>query len=691
MQKPPYIHRDLSWLSFNYRVLQEAKDPLVPLFERLKFLAIYSSNLDEYFRVRVANLKNLIKAGKKMRKRFDFEPQEILEQVLSTVNAQQEEFSKIFEEQIVPELENYGIHLSRYKDLSASQIEFIENYFRENLLPYVQPVVLIEDKIKPFLNNGSLYLVVEIENKEKSKFKPDMAVVKIPSDFKNRFLKLPTLEKNKNFVIILDDVIRHCQKYIFPGYKIIDSYSIKLTRDAELYIEDEFTGDLIQKIKKSLDKRNVGPASRLVFDREMSKDLLKYLLSVFDLGPYDLLPEGRYHNNFDFFKFPDFGIEGLHDGPIKPLDIPELMDGEIFKKIKEKDHLVHVPYHSYEPVIQFFEQAAEDPKVTHIKIIQYRVAKKSRIMNALMRAAQNGKQVTSFIEVKARFDEEANLEWGEKLEQAGVQVYYSIPGLKVHSKMAVVRRVEDGLGALYGYYSTGNFHEGTAKLYSDIGIFTAREEIVNEGMRIFSYLETQHEPSKDFEHLAVGRFKLKEKLIEYVKQEIKNAKAGKHASIILKMNSLQDQEMINLLYDANNAGVKIQLIVRGICCLIPGIKGFSENIECLSIIDRFLEHARIFIFHNDGDEKIFISSADWMVRNLHHRIETVVPVLQEDLRKIIKDVINIQIYDNVKARIIHNKKNNNYRKTNSELSIRSQMETYYYFRRMLDEHNYELA
>lgn len=687
MKKAPYIHRDLSWLSFNYRVLQEAKDPMVPLFERLKFLSIYSSNLDEFFKVRVANLKNLIKVGKKMQKKFDFEPQEILEQILSTVNAQQEEFSKIFRKQIIPELENYQIYLKRYKDLDDSQVKFIEDYFRDDLLPYVQPVVLIEDKIKPFLNNGSLYLVLQIANKEKSKIKPDMAIVKIPSDFKNRFLKLPSSEPDEHHMIILDDVIRHCQKYIFPGYKIIDSFSIKLTRDAELYIEDEYKGDLIAKIKKSLAKRNVGPASRLVFDREMPDKLLNYLQEVFDLGSYDVLPEGRYHNNADFFKFPDFGKEGLRDQPLEALKIPELLKGDIFKAIREKDHLIHVPYHSYEPVVRLFEEAAEDPQVTHIKIIQYRVAKKSKIMNALMRAVKNGKQVTSFIEIKARFDEEANLEWGEKLEAAGVQVFYSMPGLKVHSKMAIIRRLEDGIGKLYGYFGTGNFHEGTAKLYSDIGIFTSKAKVVKEGMRIFSFLETKQLPLKEFEYLAVGTFKLKDKLINLVRKEIKYAQDGKNASIILKMNSLQDQEMINLLYEANNAGVKIQLIVRGICCLIPGIKGFSENIECWSIVDRFLEHARIFIFHNNGDEKIYISSADWMVRNLHHRIETMVPVLDNDIKKQIKDIINIQIYDNVKARVVHPKKSNNYRKTKSELPIRSQMETYFYFRRLIEKQN----
>lgn len=688
MKKRPYIHRDLSWLSFNYRVLQEAKDPNVPLFEKIKFLAIYSSNLDEFFRVRVANIKNLIKVGKKTQKALDYEPVEIFSQILSTVNAQQEEFSFIFENLIIPELKSHGINLLRRKDLNNMQIEFIENYFNETLLPYVQPVLLIENKIKPFLNNASLYLALEMvdkaklkEKENKSKIKNDYALVKVPSDLVGRFIELPSDHPHEHNLILLDDIIRHNQRLIFPGFKILDSFSIKLTRDAELYIEDEFKGDLIQKIKKSLDKRNVGPASRMVFDREMPKNLIKYLQSVFDLEDYDLLKEGRYHNNFDFFKFPDFGITTLNDQVLEPIDISALTQANIFDAIKRKDHAVYMPFHSYEPVIQFFEQAAVDPDVTHIKIIQYRVAKKSRIMDALIRAVKNGKQVSTFIEIKARFDEQANLAWGEKLESAGVQVFYSMPGLKVHSKMAIVRRYKDAKTDYLAYFSTGNFHEETAKLYTDIGLFTAHEELVQESMRVFSYLETKHSINKEFKHLGVGKFNLKPKLISLLKNEIKNAKAGLDAGITLKMNSLQDQEMINLLYDASAAGVQVKLIVRGICCLVPGISQVSEKIKAWSIVDRFLEHSRIFIFHNGGDQNIYISSADWMVRNLHHRIETMVPIYDPDIKNMILEIMKIQSLDNVKSRRIHFKKNNSYRNTKSDLPIRSQLETYYYLLR----------
>ncbi len=687
MKQEHYIHRDLSWLSFNYRLLQEAKDRNVPLYDRMKFLAIYSSNLDEFFRVRVASLKNLIKIGKKTKKSLDFEPLEVLTNVLDTVNAQQVEFSEIFQNEIIEDLKKEGITIGRPKNLSEQQIEFIENYFDQNVIPFIQPMLLNGSKIKPFLNNGALYLVVELKDRELVGAPLQHSIIKIPSDFTNRFVVVPSDKKGNEVIMMLDDIIRHCQKDIFPGYQIIDSFSIKLTRDAELYIDDEFEGDLIEKIRKNLSKRKVGLASRLVYDREMPIHLLEYLMEVFEIDEIDLTPEGRYHNNSDFFKFAKFLSKDLHEPALKPLIINDLVNGNIFERIDEKDYLLHVPYHSYLPVINFFEQAAEDPTVTHIKIIQYRVAKVSRIMNALRKAIKNGKKVTAFIEVKARFDEKANLDWGEKLEAAGVDVFYSLPGLKVHSKMALVRREIKGEGQFFGFFSTGNFHEETAKLYSDIGIFTSNKDLLKEARRIFKYLETKKRPKEDFKLLAVGTFDLKPKLKNLVKNEIKNAKNGKDATIILKMNSLQDREMIDLLYDAGRAGVKVTLIVRGICCIIPGIPDYSNNIEAFGIIDRFLEHARVFIFHNDGEELVFLSSADWMVRNLHHRIETMVPVLDDKIKKQIKEIINIQLLDNVKSRRIHYKKNNNYRKSKSEGTIRSQMETYNYLIKKVNKQN----
>ena len=680
MANTPYIHRDVSWLSFNYRVLQEAKDPTVPLFERIKFLAIYSSNLDEFFRVRVANHRNLVRVGKKTKKRLDYDPKATLKEILNIVNRQQEEFSDIFENQITPELQDYGIFLRRRLDLNKEQREFVENYFHQYMLPYVQPVLLVRNKIRPFLNNAALYLTILMTDRESGK--EEYALVKIPSDHLSRFVHLPS-PRNQKHVIMLDDIVRHNVSFMFPGYEISDTYSIKLTRDAELYIDDEFSGDLVEKIKVSLNRRHVGPASRFVYDREIPDKLLDFLRETFELEKLDLLVEGRYHNNFAFFKFPDFGLDHLKNPDLSPLPHKELEETEDFwATIWEKDRFVHFPYHSYESVIRFFEEAADDPAVTHIKIIQYRVASVSRIMQALIKAVQAGKQVSAFIEVKARFDEEANLEWGEKLEKAGVVVNYSFPGVKVHSKLALVRRQEeDGEAKLYTYLSTGNFHENTAKIYSDFGLFTADTRLTAEVARVFSFLETVKVPSQDFEHLLVGQFNLRSGIEKMIDREIKHAKNGKKARIILKMNSLQDPQMIEKLYDASRAGVKIKAVVRGICSLVPGIKGVSENIEIVSIVDRFLEHARIFIFYNGGENNIYLSSADWMTRNLSYRVETTFPLYDEDIRRMILDIMELQLTDNVKARIIDEKHSNKYRKYGEDMAIRSQVETYYYIKR----------
>jgi len=414
----------------------------------------------------------------------------------------------------------------------------------------------------------------------------------------------------------------------------------------------------------------------------MPDKLLDYLVNTFSLERYGIFPEGRYHNNFDFFKFPTFGLHHLKNIPFPPLAYEPLeKTNDYFKAIREREHLVHYPYQSYKSVVRFFEEAANDPLVTHIKIIQYRVAKKSKIMDALIKAVKNGKQVSAFIEVKARFDEEANLRWGEVLEKAGVEVHYSFPGLKVHSKCALIRRNEKRGVKLYTYMSTGNFHEDTAKVYSDLGFFTADRKITNEVARVFSYLETVKSPTTSFKHLLVGQFNLRQQLIAFIDKEIANKKAGKKAKIVLKMNSLQDPEMIDKLYEASKAGVEIKLIVRGICCLVPGIKGKSDNIKVISIVDRFLEHARIFVFHNGGDERIYLSSADWMTRNLSYRIETVFPIYDEKLRKEIWDMLNIQLSDNVKARIVDAANSNKYQKGREELPIRSQAELYYYYKR----------
>ncbi len=679
-QDVPLIHRDVSWLSFNYRVLQEAKDPAVPLLERLKFLAIYSSNLDEFFRVRVANHRNLLRLNKRTKRELAIDPKVVINQLLTEVNRQQEEFSNIFEKEIIPKLAENGIFLRRRLELSKKQQRFVEEYFHDHMLPFVQPVLLVKNKVRPFLNNGALYLVIEMFDRKTRE--AAYALVKIPSSELGRFVKLPSAD-DKHEVIMMDDIVRHSISWMFPGYLIEDTYSVKLTRDAELYIDDEFSGDLVEKIKEGLAKRHVGPASRFVYDREMPEDLLDYLKDTLRIGRYDLLREGRYHNNSDFFKFPDFDKTNLKNPPMPPIAYRELEESEDFYgSIKAQDHLLYYPYHKYESVVKFFEQASLDPDVTHIKIVQYRVAKRSRIMDAIMEAVERGKRVSVFIEIKARFDEEANLRWGEKLEQAGVTVHYSFPGVKVHAKVALVRRVEGSRGVLYGYLSTGNFHEDTARIYSDFGLFTADRRLTTEAARLFSFLETVKLPKTDFKHLLVGQFNLRSGFIQRIDREIEHARAGRKAMVTLKMNSLQDERMIEKLYEASRAGVEVKLIVRGIFSLVAGKEGVSENISAISIVDRYLEHARVFIYHNNGANEVYLGSADWMTRNLSYRIETAFPIYDARLKQRIIELVELQWLDNVKARVLDSTLSNTYRRSVNDLAIRSQVESYFYVKRL---------
>ena len=686
----PYVHRDMSWLSFNYRVLQEAKDPQVPLLERVKFLAIYSSNLNEFFRVRVANHRNILRAGKKPLVNLGYNPGEILTSIREVLNEQLEEFSNIFHQQIVPALKSEKIFLRSHEDLSKEKREYIEKYFQNNCLPYVQPVLLLKDKIRPFLTNEALNLALQL--KDLARDEGDnrrYAIVKVPSEHLPRFVTLPS-GYNKNYVIFLDDLVRHNVPKLFPGYEIEASYSIKLTRDAELYIDDEYSGDLVEKIKKGIHKRQVGLASRLVYDREMPEEMLSFLVDQFSLDRIDCVAEGRYHNNFDFFGFPGFGNEHLKNQHLVPLMPDHFKNDTAFAKIREKDQLLMFPFHSYDPVVDFFASAALDPSVTHIKIMKYRIGKVSRILSSLIKAVKLGKRVTVFIEIKARFDEEENLNWAEKLEEAGVSVFYSFPGLKVHSKLAIVRRIEQGKAVNYSYLSTGNFNEKTATLYSDFGLFTADYRLSNEVMRLFTFIETKKKPRHNFDHLLVGNFNMRKDLEKLIQAEIDAANAGKPALIRLKMNSLEDKQMIKKLYEASQAGVTIEMIIRGICCLRPGIEGLSENIKVISILDRYLEHARIYWFHAGGEEKIYLSSADFMKRNLSFRIEAAFPLFDSDVRDKVKAIFNIQFSDNVKARHIGSEIENEYQRTDTELAIQSQLDTYFYLKR-LEEKKMEAA
>lgn len=675
-----YIHRDVSWLSFNYRVLQEAMDTNTPLMERIKFLAIYSSNLDEFFKVRMAYHRFMLRANKKTRKELEINPKTVIKEIQRIVNYQQKEFVRIFESSILPALKNKGIYLLRRKELTSEQLTYIENYFNDHMLPFVQPVLLVKNKIRPFLSNAALYLSIMMRDREDSNGAAQYALVKIPSDHLPRFIPLPNATPGRKEIILLDDIVRHNISFMFPGYSILDSFSIKLTRDAELYIEDEFSGDLLSKIKDSLIKRQVGLPSRFVYDRTMPDELLQLLMETFELNTYDTLREGRYHNNFDFFKFPDMGLDRYESQPPNPYDPLETVK-DIFAAIKERDHLIHVPYQSYESLIRLIEEAAFDTKVTHIKIMLYRVAKKSRIIDALLNAAEMGKHVMVFIEVKARFDEEANLKWGEKLQKNNIQVIYSLPGIKVHSKLLLIRRKEGRGFRHFGFLSTGNFNEDTAKIYCDYGLFTTDLGLVDEMVSIFKHVETGQTLTTDFKHILVGQYNLRSELIQLIDFEIEQAKNGQPAEIILKMNSIQDRAMVEKLYEAGKAGVRIKLMVRGICCVVPGIQNLSHNIEAISIVDRYLEHARVFYFYAGGKEKIYLSSADWMVRNLTFRIETAFPVTDPALKEEIIDNLQIQWSDNVKARILDEKLSNRYRDNGSQELIRSQEELYRYYRK----------
>jgi polyphosphate kinase len=682
------FNRELSWLSFNYRVLQEAKDPSVPLYERIKFLAIYSSNLDEFFRVRVASLRSLLKLKTKTQKKLAFDPVELLKRIHKTVIRQQEEFGQIFREQIIPALEQNNIFIVNDAFLLPEHKNYLTEFFETELKAALQPIIL-DKKVETFLRNKSIYLAVRLENikkeiseqKKKKRFR--YALIEIPSDKFGRFIVLPETG-SKHFIISLDDTIRIFLSSLFPGYNIESVYSVKLTRDAELYIDDEFAGDLLEKIKKSLSKRKTGVPSRFLYDSGMSKGFLKFLRDTLKLNKDDLIPGGRYHNFNDFFSFPNPGSNNFLYEPMPPLNCKELeTNNSFFNTITKGDILLHYPYQSYNYAIKFLEEAAEDENVTSIYITLYRVAANSLVVKALSKAAEKGKKVTAFVEVKARFDEESNFSSAEELQKAGVKVFYSFPGLKVHSKICLISRKEDNEKTYYAYLATGNFNEKTARIYSDLGLFTKDIRFTKEARKIFNILTKKSEKEK-FNYLLAAPFNLRSSLNELIENEIANAQAGKSkgshgkAYVILKLNSLEDRKMINRLYAASQAGVKIFIIVRGICCLIPGVKGLSNNIRVISIVDRYLEHARVFIFCNGGDEKYFVSSADLMTRNLSRRIEVCFPVYNDEIKKQIRKFIDIQLNDGVKARLINKFQNNQYKKTKS--NIRAQYAIYEYLK-----------
>jgi len=665
-----FYHRDLSWLRFNHRVLQEAADKKNPLYERIKFLAIFSSNLDEFFRVRVSDIRQIKKVEKPLRKKLITKPNKVLKEIKKQVHLLQEEFGSIFKNEIIPELEANSIFLIDYHEFSKSQKNIAESYFNQNLKSKLNLDNSYHKKTsKIFVENEASYLTTMSGE--------TIHLVKIPED-ESRFFTFPS-EGGKHYITFIDDILKFGLAELHPNDKV-RYYALKISRDAELYIEDEFSGDLMKKIRNSLPKRDKGQPTRVLIDErtpETFRNILKQALNVYNA---DLILGGRHHNFKDFFSFPNpTNNTSLNFEPLPPLPHPVLSQSkDIFDSIENKDQLLHFPYQSFQPVIELIEKAALDPAVTTIKMTMYRLASESRLNEAIAKAAKNGKTVIVFIEVKARFDERNNIKWGHIFKENGATVIYSYADIKVHSKILYIERELDGILKRYAYISTGNFNEKTAKIYSDFGLMTAHKKITKDLNKVFLVLEGITIIPKT-KKLLVSPYTTRQTLKQLVNQEILNAQAGKEAYIILKMNSLQDKELIETLYEASNAGVRIRLLVRGICSLVAGIKGQSENIVVTSILDRFLEHGRVYIFGNDDEERMFIGSADWMTRNLNHRIEVLTPILDNDIHKTLRDLIDIQISDNVKSRIIDAKQKNEYVES-SGVKVRAQFATYEYLR-----------
>ncbi len=694
--KNEYINREISWLQFNGRVLQEAADKTVPLIERLRFIGIFSNNLDEFFKVRYATVKRIAQAGKGGRSVLGgSKAKDLLEQITKIVIKQQTESLRILNE-VQKELEKENIFIINEKKASKSQSEYIEKYFIEKVSPALVTIILDDIDEMPSLKDKAAYLAIRMvlkaqvknTNKVSRFFKPKVkqirhALIEIPKTI-DRFIVLPS-EGDKQYIIILDDLIRHCLANIFSifEYESLSAHMIKITRDAELDIDNDLSKSFIQKISSSVKGRKSGEPVRFVYDKTIGKDTFEYLIDKMGIDDIDsLIPGGRYHNRRDYMSFPSLGRKDLLYKPYPPLPIKGLsMEGSIFEKIAEKDYLQYAPYHTFSYVVRFLREAALDPKVKNIKITIYRLAKISHVASSLVNAVKNGKKVTVQIELQARFDEAANIKYAEQLQSEGINLIFGVPGLKVHSKTCVVERFENNKIVRYGFVSTGNVNESTAKIYTDYTLFTADQDILKEVGKVFDFFETNYKVTK-YKHLIVSPHYTRNAFYKLINAEIKNAQAGNEAYIKIKVNSLSDYKIIDKLYDASRAGVKVQLIVRGICCLIPGVKGMSENIEAISIVDKFLEHPRMFIFGNNGDPKVYISSADWMTRNIDKRVEVSCPIYDDDIKQELLDTFNIGWSDNVKARVFSSKQDNAYR-ANQLIKVRSQFATYdYYLQKM---------
>ncbi|MBK7855313.1 MAG: polyphosphate kinase 1 [Bacteroidetes bacterium] len=679
--KARVINRDISWLSFNARVLQEANDPSVPLLERIKFLGIYSSNLDEFFRVRVATIKRLLQYKEKAKKLLQgSDPEDLLDSIQKIIIKQQDEFEEIYNN-ILKELELHGIFIINEKQLNPDQSAYVSQYFHTRVLPTLVPIMVDTTPVFPSLKNRSIYLLIHLLNKKNNK-KSKYALIEVPTESVSRFLVIP---KENKYIILLDDVIRHCLDDIFFQfeYDVAQAYTVKVTRDAELDIEQDVTKSIVKKVAESVKRRKKGEAVRLVYDETMPKEMMAFLLRKLKFRKVDLpIPGGRYHNFVDFINFPFIGKSELKYKPLPLLSHPLLQPKtSLFNAIKQQDILLYYPYHSFHHLIDLLREASIDPKVTGIKITLYRAAKNSTILNALINAVKNGKEVTVVVELQARFDEEANIRWSNKLQEEGVRIIYGVQGLKVHSKLFLITRNENGKIVNYAHIGTGNFNEDTAKVYTDVSLLTCDKNITEDLSKIFSFYADNYKTG-NYKSLVVSPFFMRKKFLKLIDHEIENAEKKKPAYIFLKMNSIVDDQLIEKLYEASNAGVKVKLVIRGICSVVTGVKGMSENIEAISVVDKFLEHSRIFIFCNDNDEKVFISSADWMQRNLEFRSEVAVPINDKMLRQHLVKMMDIIWHDNSKARVLNINQDNQYRSSFGLAKIRSQDDVYKFLRHL---------
>ena len=680
------IARDISWLSFNYRVLQEAADETVPLKERIRFLGIFSNNLDEFFRVRVATLKRMIEMGEKANMHLEQSPGMILEEIQDKVMEQQKEFDRIWNE-ILRELKKQKTFFVNDTQLNRTQKKFVLNYFNEEVRSNMVPLMIESIQAFPTLNDKSIYLACTLSKKDKS-IPRRFALVSIPIRRLPRFIILPSRQHEKH-IILLEDIIRYCLPHIFSffEYDTFTSHIIKVTRDAEIDIDNDISTSLIQKIEKGLKNRKKGKPVRFIFDKDIEPALLTYLVKRLGLTQKDnLVAGGRIHNFKDFIDFPE-AVFSQRTNRKKPFVHPLLQNfTRVTDVVLEKDILLNFPYHSFDSVIDLLREAAIDPEVTHIKITCYRLAKRSKIINALTNAVRNGKQVTAVIELRARFDEEANLVWKEELEEAGVKVLIGVHNMKVHAKLCIIKKRKGNKTIQYGFVSTGNLNEKTSKVYGDHCLLTSDRNIMADVNRIFHYLEQPKSRLRFLracKTLVVSPVNMRKQLLQLIAKEIRSAKAKKPAAITLKVNSLSDEVLIEKLNEAAKAGVEIKMVVRGIFCMLTESKKYKHPVQAISIVDEYLEHARVMIFHNDGDEKVYISSADWMVRNIDHRIEVACPIFNKDIQQELKDILQIQLSDNIKARKLNNNLDNQYINPRNTKKIRSQVETYNYLHRKL--------